>query len=97
MTRSKTRLFSGRKDSPYPICLNCEDTKQGRPCNCADTFVQGDGGAPVKLLKLAIEAEKTYLKELGDHLAELGQMRFAAAAANAAKAAAIEPHDRFEF
>jgi hypothetical protein len=54
-------------------------SKQGRNCDCADTFVQGEGGAPVELLKLAIQAEAQYLHEMKGQLDKLDMMREAAA------------------
>jgi hypothetical protein len=71
MTRSrakKQRLYLGN-NSTIPVCLGCNATKQGRACDCAETFVKKD------LHSLATAAELTYVNELNQHLNELGHMR----------------------
>ncbi len=79
---TKAQLFHGHGNCPLPICLGCRSQQQGLKCDCADTFVQGEGGAPVELLKLAAIAEAEYLNKLKTHLDVLGHMRDSAATAN---------------
>ena len=61
----RTILFhGGGPSSPLPVCLNCESTKQGRPCECVDSFKQEPSQPGSQRLKQKLIEESKLLDKI---------------------------------